>query len=332
VADRLIDFMEDLPGPTVIWLLVIFLGWVLGLNGILWLSGNSPVGVFDQDVSFAPVAGVYAIGLLVLLDRVATSALAQFQPALGDSQEGAQLGRRLTHIRDGQALIASVVLILVVTIGYASDPTAGPRLLARTPVSLAVAFGGYWMALALLATLIASTVRQLRLVSRLHAVAAQVDLFNPTAINALSRLTAATAVGIAVAGLPFTVQLPGVSGQGSVFGPITGAAFMTLAAVLFVLPLRGMHDRMLAEQRRLLAASSTRLKLTVARIHETVDKDDITRADGLQKTLSSLLAERDVIGRLPTWPWSSGTFRGLTTALLLPVLIFVITRLIDQLI
>ena len=72
--------------------------------------------------------------------------------------------------------------------------------------------------------------------------------------------------------------------------------------------------------------------MILGRVSHAVETDDLSNADELNKTLSSVLAQRDVLARLPTWPWSTGTFRGVATAVLLPIVIFVITRLIDQLI
>ena len=50
------------------------------------------------------------------------------------------------------------------------------------------------------------------------------------------------------------------------------------------------------------------------------------------KTLASVMSEHDVLARLSTWPWTAGTFRGVASAVLLPIAIFVVTRVIDKLI
>jgi hypothetical protein len=47
--------------------------------------------------------------------------------------------------------------------------------------------------------------------------------------------------------------------------------------------------------------------------------------------VTSALAERDLLMKLSTWPWTTATIRGFGSALLLPVVIFVITRGIDRL-
>jgi hypothetical protein len=44
------------------------------------------------------------------------------------------------------------------------------------------------------------------------------------------------------------------------------------------------------------------------------------------------MSELEFLGKRSTWPWSTGTFRGFASALLLPIVIFVITQIIARLI
>ena len=61
-----------------------------------------------------------------------------------------------------------------------------------------------------------------------------------------------------------------------------------------------------------------------------VDKGDLARADGLNKQLSSMIQQRDLLAKLPTWPWSTGTFRAFLTAILLPLFLFIVQRVLVQ--
>ncbi|MEX2547247.1 MAG: hypothetical protein WD830_05595 [Chloroflexota bacterium] len=167
----------------------------------------------------------------------------------------------------------------------------------------------------------------MRLVSRLSALAGNVDIFKPVPINAFSRLTAVSAIGI----LAFVALSVLIVPEQPVAYIVAEAAVIGLAAASFVLPLRVMHGRLAREKTSLLGEAQDRLKLTLARIHAAVDSNDLSTAQQLHESLSTVLAERDVLTKLPTWPWSAGTFRGVASAVLLPVVIFVITRLIDQL-
>lgn len=50
------------------------------------------------------------------------------------------------------------------------------------------------------------------------------------------------------------------------------------------------------------------------------------------KLLGSLIAEREMLARLPTWPWQAGTVGAFVTALLLPIVLFLVTRALERLV
>ena len=49
---------------------------------------------------------------------------------------------------------------------------------------------------------------------------------------------------------------------------------------------------------------------------------------GLQNALTSLIAERGVIVKISTWPWRTETLRSLPSAVALPVLLYLASRLL----
>ena len=184
-----------------------------------------------------------------------------------------------------------------------------------------------WISIALTGVLLVYVLRQLRMVSRLHAMAI-VDLFDAPPAHAFARLTSATAIGILVFGLLFVTD-PSAGRETPVFF-IEAAAILGLAVVVFALPLRGMHDRLAAEKAVLLRSVNARIKVTLARIHDTVDAAELDRSAALHESLSSLVAERDLVERLSTWPWSPTTFRGFAGALVLPIVVWAIIRVLER--
>jgi hypothetical protein len=48
----------------------------------------------------------------------------------------------------------------------------------------------------------------------------------------------------------------------------------------------------------------------------------------INDALTGLGALRERIVRLPTWPWPPQIFRGFVSALLLPIVVFILTRLV----
>lgn len=55
-----------------------------------------------------------------------------------------------------------------------------------------------------------------------------------------------------------------------------------------------------------------------------------TRIDALSKAQTALVQERDLIARLSTWPWDPTTLRAVVSAIALPIVLFLITRVLDR--
>jgi hypothetical protein len=53
--------------------------------------------------------------------------------------------------------------------------------------------------------------------------------------------------------------------------------------------------------------------------------------EAIKHTLDGLIAERGVLEKVSTWPWEPETVRVVVTALLLPVVLWIITRILERL-
>jgi hypothetical protein len=93
-----------------------------------------------------------------------------------------------------------------------------------------------------------------------------------------------------------------------------------------------MHNRLLAEKEGLRSANQDRLKAVLAQLHAAVDSGDLRESEQINHAVTGVLAERDVIARLHTWPWTAGVFRGFASALVLPIALIVVTQFIDRVI
>ena len=323
IVDQAVSWLESLPGTAVPW--IILAAVVLGLVGHLaiWLFGETPVGEPQLALLLPLPFLVFFLTLIVVLDSLARSTFDEFRVSLDEPPETIdRLRAELTSIPD---LPAAVVIVLwAVAI---NGPWSGAAAATQQPVTGIVLAALWFMTNAALALLVVHTLGQLRQVGRLLAKVARVDLLDPGPINAFSRLTAATAGGILTIGVFFAVV---DSSNPSWFGIGVELAIALLAVAFFVLPLRGIHGRLSSEKGRLLGDANARLRLTLDRIHAMVDADELGRADDLQKTQTALLAERDLYLRLSTWPWSTGTFRGFLSAVMLPIFIGVVLRLLSN--
>jgi hypothetical protein len=269
------------------------------------------------------------LGLLHFFRRVAESSLATFRPALSvDDADYEQLRYRLTTIPAGSALIGAGVGLLAAPVAMMLDTAllsglAGSSVITQTTIPVVI----YWPLL-VIPILLYNTVRQLLLVTRIHRMATHVDLFQPQPLYAFSALSASAGVGLLLFNYYSAITDPT-----TFTNPIWYAVFgisAVLAIAFFVLPLYGMHRRIVAEKDRLEAEAGERLRATIADLHRQVDQQKLNDADALNKTLSSLALERQLLERMPTWPWQTDTFRGFLTALVLPIVLWLITRVLER--
>lgn len=173
----------------------------------------------------------------------------------------------------------------------------------------------------------------MRQVRRILARLTTIDLFQPGPIYAFSRLTARTGIVIVVLIAASLLAAPPPSDTATFW--LGWAPYLivppAIAVVAFVVPLWGMHGRLVAEKDRLQDDVERRLRAVLDEVNRDVDAVDLRRADGLNKTLATVLQQRAVIAGLPTWPWSLGTLRVFVTAILLPLLLYVVQQGLSRL-
>jgi hypothetical protein len=330
--NRLLAWIDALPGPT--WLaytIAALISTALGHAG-LWETGLIRWWTLDPALVFWGIYLPAQVWLIEHLDGVAHRAFAAFRPAVDlASDEAARLEYELTVIPARPALAIALVVLPLTLLGYAADPV-GAGVVGYDRVALAMRALSEWFVGAVLLVFVYHTLRQLRLVSRLHALAVRVDPFQPRPLYAFSNLTSRTGIGLLVLVASGLVANP-LALQSAAFWTIwapwlVGVPLMAVA--IFVGPLYGMHRRLSAEKDAIQRASDERLTAILVELNEATDARDVARAEGLQKLLASQLSQREVYARLPTWPWSTGTLRGFASAMLLPIVLFLVQRYLGE--
>ena len=332
--DRVLDAIEAMPGPSAAAYLAVGVVFVLLIYLEPWLMGaTSP---------WRPVEKVYW-GLMVgaqiaasgYIRRVAGTAFDAFRPALRlPEPEVFRLRYEMTVIPAAPAFAAVIVAMGVTAISLMANPAATGAV-PLTGVLFAGAFALQWVISSLVLVLLLQLFRQMGLIRRTLARSAVVDVFRPGPLHAFSRLTSRTGVILLLfIGSTFLV-LP-TSGMSEAAFAVYWLPYLVvppiIAGAAFILPLYGMHGRLVAEKEQLQGEAEDRLQNLFAEINRDVDAREIARADGLNKSLASLLQQRDVLAKLPTWPWSTGTLSGFVTAIFLPLVLFLLQRALSQLV
>jgi hypothetical protein len=321
-----------LPGPPWLGYAVVFavlaaIGLVARpLANVELSEAGIAIALFEVSI---PLFFMAALGWL---NSVAWRALGALGPALTiDSSEVDRLGKDLvrTPARGALVGVAAGALFSFGSIvsgpeSYGLFPGVGGAMWVWE--FTLTAFAG-----AIIFAFVAHTVHQLRLVAQIHRDNVRVDLFALDPLYAFASLTSWTGF-LLFAGTAYTIGgLYLVGGiQVSTWDYVMFVGLMLFATTSFVLPLRGLHDRIVGEKARHQAAASEVQAATVTEIQARIRAGDYDRMSQLNDALAATTSAAAVIGRIPTWPWRPETIRGFAGAIGLPVLVWFITSLLGR--
>ena len=329
MVSRFLAWVDTLPGHG--WWVYPGLAIALVVEGhtVLWSSGALPFGTFLPAGLIGVFYGPFALGALAYLNGVAVRSIAAFWPATGwpDSDRPAWTQRFLTT----PAGLGWVCLAIGVVLGvgsYLSSPVGALGAATVSPAIIFVAAApslvfGYGM----LPAAIIQIVRQLRLVVRIHRDAAHIDPFDRVPVYAFSAFTARCGLIFLVIDT-YSLTVNGTYQEGNAISLGVIGAGLVVALACFVLPLWGIHDRLGREKEALLREVEGRMNTLGTEMYRRIDAGQFDGTKVVSEALGGVGALRERIVRLPTWPWPPQLFRGFISALLLPVIVYLISRLI----
>lgn len=328
--DRLVQAIDRLPGPAWLFYVVMFVTGALLNNAVRWLDGSLAAGEFIPIRVLDAGYYVFFIALYHHLRWVARRSFKNYLPLLNaPGAEAEVIEYRLTTLPRRFGWLAFALGLALAVAALQTDPATFGLDIVKTIWPFVYLYILSIFTFSSLFALLIQIIRQLWLVNFLHQQVTQVNLFQLTSAHALADLTARTGIGLVLfvvfSGLTESTNISDLNLYGLV---IIGV----LAVIVFVAPLLGMRNRLDAEKERLLSAADERIQLTISRIHARVDADEQGVIGDLQATLSALIEERKFIQAISTLPWEPGTLRGFASTVVLPILLWLVTRLLERLI
>lgn len=325
--DALLKTVRRLPWPRPLSFLVTTILVAIPLHVAEALEDPALLTIHPDLVIGAASLPLF-LWVAVGLDGVARRALVRLRPALDpavrpEEEIAADLGRT-------PASFANVALVLGVLGGVTSVTESpgnwgvdlavpGPRLAAALALSVVTDV--------LLAGFLAHVVHQLRVVARTHRESVRVDLFHLEPLYAFSLLTAAT--GLALLGLTagLIVSLSVTLGYFLLSGSTDIAVTVGIAGIAiacFVVPLLGLHDRISDEKARRMAEAHDTIARLVAEVRDRATTGDLDGAGRLKDAMLAAESSVAAISRISTWPWRTETLRGFVSAVVLPVILWLL--------
>jgi hypothetical protein len=330
--DRLTDAVGRLPGPYWIWYIGLGVAFALVRSITGWIDGSYPAGTFFRVHVIDGFIPVYFLLVIHLLDDMARRALADYRPVLRRDADFARLTYQLTTLPWRSSLALGLVGLIAgaVYIPLLLSPADVESSHYMTPVSAGVdtvlsGFSGLMMWMFGFHSL-----HQLRTISHIYTRHSDVSIFNAGPLYALSRVTAVTSISL----LLFIYVYLAFYGDwqiNSVSNALLVGAIVLTAVLTFVVPLSGAQRLLRSAKNARLGAIGERLERASDALHARTDAGDFSEeADRISGTIDGLIKERDVVLKAKTWPWEPGALRAVATAVLLPIVIWLITRVLER--
>jgi hypothetical protein len=327
---RILDALNERRGAGWTLYAVVAAGVVLLEIGVAWLEGTLPARARPMH-AVLPIFAVAALPALALFGRVARRSLQEARPMLVVDERGYDdLTYRLTTppARSTLAAAAGGLLALLALTAFQPPDTFQRLQIMVTPVATVLECVLQFLTWTGIGVVAFEIARRLVIIDEIYRHHVRINLLNPGPVYALARLSAvmvvftmsAVAVGtFALAELATTAQWA-----------VAAGAPTLLAAVAFVAPLWGAHRALAEAKARELGALGEEITTTIRTLRDRVASQDRVEVGPLRDALQGLIAARDEYAAVSTWPWQRSTLGGVVTALIAPLAVWLLTRIMES--
>jgi hypothetical protein len=327
-VNSLLSWINSLPFHPIIFYIGFYALSVLVVHLALWADGSLTQGDLLSTVFFDMVWIPFGLGYVHFMESIAASSIQEFRPALRASKSDFDaIQYRFLTLPFWPTLIISLFGFAVgVYVVYATLQNANTDI-SKLPWSI-LAGGGYTF----LPILLYAAARHIRQIRQLYGRVTELNLFDLQPLYGLARVAmTAGAFMVVLANLNFAWELflgtPSMNFETTVLVSIV-ALVVTLVVVL--IPLWGIHSKIDDEKRSLLADNAAQIKDLHKVLETDLRKKKFANLDSIQKGLDALFTMRTNIKDVPAWPWRPGAFRNFASAILLPLLLVALQRLLLQ--
>ena len=327
-VDKMIIWMDRQPIPLWLLYILITIAAQLLFNIPFWIDGSVPIwkNVILTSIFFPMVA--LGLGFYHFLGRTGEKALQEFRPLLNMSEEEFE---RINYSLNYLPSWANWVVLIWGIVGsipyvFQSSNTFG-EIIPKSNLPLITVFIASVISIIPVLGLIIRIIRQVRIVNDLHHKAENIKLLHLFSAHSFAKLTASTGGGfiifLSMAILYNPTLITGANMIGTFFGLIC-------AILIFVIPLISMRDRLEIEKQFQLKKISDLLQMTLDQVNETVGSKKASNISEIRLRMSALIEERELVEKISTWPWNTGTIRGFVSTLVIPILLWFITNYLGK--
>jgi hypothetical protein len=111
---------------------------------------------------------------------------------------------------------------------------------------------------------------------------------------------------------------------------VLAIAQILFAMAAFIIPLLGIRRKIGEHKVRLIRENARLLEKEYIKLRDAIDVDDYGAVDEINQSVETIMIFRAELDKTPTWPWRQETIRGFLSAVLLPIFIWLVQRLLSQ--
>jgi hypothetical protein len=259
------------------------------------------------------------------LDGVARRQLQAVAPVTdADPATLAGLGHDLTRTPASWAWLATGLGVAIAVWSVVGAPDSYSLTAESPPILWLEALAYSVVASVCLMVFIAHTVHQLGVVARIHRDTVKVDLFRLEPLYSFAVLTSATGI-VLIAAMVYAIAainlINGATDLGLLDVAVTVPVIL-VAAACFVVPLLGLHGRIVVEKDRRLAEVNAVLDQVIEELGRRVEAEEWDAMTRLNDALEAATSAVATVARISTWPWRPETLRAFLSAVALPIVLW----------
>jgi len=331
--NRFFAWLDARAFPSPLFYLLVYLAFVSLTHIVLWRDGALPTARINTRVLFDMVWVPLGLGSLHILQQAAGRSVEEFRPVLNVTQDDFEkIVYRFTTFPAWPVGVLSLIGLIFGLLNVSTLPMQ-PDLLVSGSLSSIVwstlsgsgyAFTPVW---------IYTAFRQLIQINQLYGRVERINLFNLQPLYGLASVAMIIAGFFVIVGnLNYALEMFLGTRTMTTAGVIQlSGLILTMAAIVTVVPLLGIHRKIGREKRYLLAVNADQVEDLRLLLESELTARKFDQIQNIDKGLSALFAMRANIRAVPAWPWSPGTLRNFGTAILLPLVIWLAQRLLAPL-
>jgi hypothetical protein len=331
-VDRLIAWIERQKLPDGVIYLSIFLLIVLVTHILYWVESPVAFGTVVPTIFIDSIWLAYMLILLHILKRTSRRALRDFNiPLAIDSDEYDLLTERFTNMPARPVFFISLIFFVFFVVISFQYPVIVDVVL-RHPVSIFIwelSFAGSYIFLPIF---VFYSVRQLKLVNQIYSRVENIQIFSLQPYYGMANVTTQLSL-IWFFTISLNVFVEGVVGTQSMslnLLVIVTVALATLALLMFLVPLIGIHNQINREKNLALEGNGRQIEALYAKLYDALQLDELKRVADIEGGLIALFAMREKLTKVPAWPWMPGTPGRFISAILLPLGLGILQQILSR--